>query len=308
MKRIAIALLFTVVALAAAAQQFDLSIDNIMRGPGLYGWTPEDVRWSPDGQRVYFSWKLYSDTLEHDRDTYVVNRDGSGLRKLSDDEKKDAPPVNAQWTRDKHRAVYLDDADVYLWDSAAGKRRALTQTNDVESAPQFTFDETRVTFVRANNVFAIDLANGSIAQLTNIVAPDDKGPNVTLWDDAAKKGTASQEYIKAEERKLLDIVDRKAKKREEDEAKRKRRERASVAQWQDHRPGHQQRVGESEENDRSELHHRGRVHGDDSEQGEGWRCPAAVADCCREHRQWRCEVVRAWFEASAGGCDAAEER
>jgi dipeptidyl aminopeptidase/acylaminoacyl peptidase len=222
MKRIAIALLFAVVALAAPAQQFDLSIDNIMRGPGLYGWTPEEVRWSPDGQHVYFSWKLYTDTLEHDRDTYVVNRDGSGLRKLNDDEKKDAPPANAQWTRDKHRAVYLDDADVYLWDSATNKRRALTQTNDVESAPQFTFDETRVTFVRTNNVFAIDLANGAITQLTNIIAPDDKGPNVTLWDDAAKKGTASQEYIKAEERKLLDIVERKAKKREEDEAKRKR--------------------------------------------------------------------------------------
>jgi len=222
MKRIAVALLFIAVALAAAAQQFDLSIDNIMRGPGLYGWSPDDVRWAPDGQHVYFSWKLYSDTLEHDRDTYVVNRDGSGLRKLSDDEKKDAPPANAQWTRDKHRAVYLDDGDVYLWDSATGKRRALTQTNDVESAPQFTFDENRVTFVRANNVFAIDLANGSLTQLTNIVAPDDKGPNVTLWDDAAKKGTASQEYIKGEERKLLDIIDRRAKKREEDEAKRKR--------------------------------------------------------------------------------------
>jgi dipeptidyl aminopeptidase/acylaminoacyl peptidase len=222
MKRIVIALLFIAVALAAAAQQFDLSIDNIMRGPGLFGWSPEEVRWAPDGQHVYFSWKLYSDSLEHDRDTYVVNRDGSGLRKLSDEEKKDAPPANAQWTRDKHRAVYLDDGDVYLWDAATGRRRALTQTNDVESAPQFTFDETRVTFVRANNVFAIDIAAGSLTQLTNIVAPDDKGPNVTLWDDVAKKGTPSQEYIKGEERKLLDIVDRRAKKREEDEAKRKR--------------------------------------------------------------------------------------
>jgi dipeptidyl aminopeptidase/acylaminoacyl peptidase len=222
MKRVAFALLFAILALAAAAQQFDLSIDNIMRGPGLYGWTPEDVRWSPDGQRVYFSWKLYSDTLEHDRDTYVVNRDGSGLRKLSDDEKKDAPPANAQWTRDKHRAVYVDDGDIFLWDAATGRRQALTQTNDVESAPQFTFDESRVTFVRANNVFAIGIADGSLTQLTNIVAPDDKGPNVAVWDDAAKKGTASQEYIKGEERKLLDIVDRRAKKREEEEAKRKK--------------------------------------------------------------------------------------
>ena len=67
MKRIAVALLFIAVALAAAAQQFDLSIDNIMRGPGLYGWAPDDVRWAPDGQHVYFSWKLYTDTLEHDR-------------------------------------------------------------------------------------------------------------------------------------------------------------------------------------------------------------------------------------------------
>ena len=47
-----------------------------------------------------------------------------------------------------------------------------------------------------------------------------KGPNVTLWDD--KKGTESQEYIKREERKLLAIVDERARKREEDEAKKKK--------------------------------------------------------------------------------------
>ncbi len=222
MKRIAVALLFVLIAASAVAQQFDLSIDNIMRGPGLYGWTPEEVRWSPDGQKVYFSWKLFSDSLEKDRDTYVVNRDGSALRKLSDDEKKDAPPANAQWTRDKRRATFADDGDVFLWDAASGRRRALTQTSDTEGSPQFTFDETQVTFVRANNVFAIDLTIGSLTQFTNIVAPDDKGPNVTVWDDAAKKATASQEYIKGEERKLLDIVERRAKKREEDEAKRKR--------------------------------------------------------------------------------------
>jgi len=79
MKRFALILF---VAAAAAAQQFDLSIDNIMRGNGLVGWEPEELRWSPDGSRVYFTWKQWQDPLEKDRDTYVVNRDGSGMRKI----------------------------------------------------------------------------------------------------------------------------------------------------------------------------------------------------------------------------------
>src|SRR3982751_3359941 len=183
MKRFAFAAVLLILGLAATAQQFDLSIDNIMRGPGLVGWEPDELRWSPDGARVYFGWKQYSDPLEKDRDTYVVNRDGSGLRKLSEEEKKDAPPSNGERTRDKRRIVYAQDGDIFLWDAATGKRRALTQTNDGESSPHFTFDEKRVTFVRANNVFALDLGSGETAQLTNVAGPEDKGPNVTLWDD-----------------------------------------------------------------------------------------------------------------------------
>ncbi|HYS56295.1 MAG TPA: prolyl oligopeptidase family serine peptidase [Thermoanaerobaculia bacterium] len=208
---------FVLLAVAAQAQNFDLTIDNIMRGPNLYGYPPQDVRWTPDGSKIYFSWKQWSDPLEKDRDTWVVNRDGSGLRKLSDEEKKDGPPASGEYTRDKRKVVYVEDGDIYLWD---GKRHAITQTTDTESAPHFTFDEQRVTFVRDNNLFAVSLRDGSIAQLTNVVGPDDKSPNVMLWDD--KKGTESQEYLKGEERKLLAIVDERARKREEDEAKKKK--------------------------------------------------------------------------------------
>jgi dipeptidyl aminopeptidase/acylaminoacyl peptidase len=222
-KWFALAALVVAAALAAHAQQkLDLTIDNIMRGPGLVGYDPQDVRWTPDGAKVFFSWKQHDDPLEKDRDTYVVNRDGGGLRKLSDEEKKDAPPPNGDRTRDKRRIVYAEEGDIWLWDAATGKRRALTQTNDTESSPHFTFDERRVTYVRGNNVFAVDLASGETRQLTNVAGPEDKGPNVTLWYDKDKKGTESQEYVKKEERELLDIVARRARKREEEEAKRKR--------------------------------------------------------------------------------------
>jgi hypothetical protein len=101
---------------AAPAGKFALTIDNIMRGPGLFGWEPEQVRWSGDGQRLYFQWKQASDPLIKDRDTYVVGRDGSGLRKLSDSEAKVAPPASGDTTPDRTRTVYAHDGDIFLYD------------------------------------------------------------------------------------------------------------------------------------------------------------------------------------------------
>ncbi len=46
---------------ASAQGGFPLTIDNIMRGPQLYGYPPQDVRWSGDGQRIYFQWKQASE-------------------------------------------------------------------------------------------------------------------------------------------------------------------------------------------------------------------------------------------------------
>src|SRR3954454_3797425 len=146
MKRAILLVLF----FAAVAHAQTLTIDTIMRGPNFAGYEPRDLRWSRDGQRLYFGWKQASDPLEKDYDTYVVNRDGKGLRKLSEEEAKDAPPMRAEWTRDKKRAVFVDGDDVFLYDSAAGKRRSLTKTLEAESNPRFTRDERHVSFVRDN--------------------------------------------------------------------------------------------------------------------------------------------------------------
>ena len=204
------------VAATASAQK--LTVDFISQGPHLVGYHPEHVRWAPDGKHVYFDWKDRKEAVEKDVDTYVVDRDGSHLRKLSDEEKKDAPPFrNADWTRDGKRAVYVDDGDVWLYDGT--RRRALTRTTDAESNARFTHDEHHVVFVRANNLFELSLDDGALEQLTYIAGADDK---VELWDDKDKKKTASQKYVEKEERKLIPWVDRRATKKEEDEAREKR--------------------------------------------------------------------------------------
>src|SRR5688500_15698448 len=68
----------------APAKRFELTVDSIMRGPALVGYTPADVRWSQDAARVYFRWKQAGEPRLKEMDTYVVNRDGTGLRKLSE--------------------------------------------------------------------------------------------------------------------------------------------------------------------------------------------------------------------------------
>src|SRR5581483_2113070 len=42
---------------AQTAGKFALTIDNIMRGPGLVGYEPAQVRWSGDSRQIFFQWK-----------------------------------------------------------------------------------------------------------------------------------------------------------------------------------------------------------------------------------------------------------
>ena len=46
-------------------------------------------------------------------DTYTVNRDGGGLRKLTDEELKLLPPALGDTTKDKRLMVYSSAGDLY---------------------------------------------------------------------------------------------------------------------------------------------------------------------------------------------------
>jgi len=227
-----------------SATKFPLTIDNIMRGPGLYGYPPQDVRWSGDSQRVYFRWKKHDEPLNKDLSTYVVNRDGSGLRKLTEDEEKDAPPMSAEDGRERRQregpavagdntrswklSVYSSAGDLYLYDRMANRRHALTKTGEGEQNPRFTQDEKRIVYTRANNLYVLSPADGLVEQLTDIrtggadttAAGGPRGR--AAQDGEERKGTESQEFLKKEERDLLEVVREQAKKREEDRAKRKK--------------------------------------------------------------------------------------
>nr|MBA3768580.1 hypothetical protein [Acidobacteriota bacterium] len=49
-------------------KRFELTVDSIMRGAALIGYTPADVRWSQDSGRIYFRWKAANEPRLKDMD------------------------------------------------------------------------------------------------------------------------------------------------------------------------------------------------------------------------------------------------
>ncbi|HXM49809.1 MAG TPA: prolyl oligopeptidase family serine peptidase [Pyrinomonadaceae bacterium] len=204
---------------APAPKSFQLTVDSIMRGPRLVGYPPTGVYWSQDSQRVYFRWKQAGEPRLKEMSLYVANRDGTGLRRLSEDEAKQAPPATGELSKDKTMTVFADEGDIFIYDHAKGARRQITRTVDAETNPHFNFDQKHIYFTRQSNLYVMALDSGSLDELTDIRIGAGAAPSAT------PKGTDSQEYLKKEERTLLDAVRERAEQREEQEKKRKEREK-----------------------------------------------------------------------------------
>src|SRR5438270_7725845 len=189
------------------AKKFELTVDSIMRGPDLVGYPPAGVYWSQDSRRVFFRWKRAGEPRLKEMSLYVVNRDGTGLRKLTDEEEKQAPPAGGELSKDKTLTVFTEDGDVFLYDYAKGERRQLTKTTDAESNAHFTRDQRHVFFTRQNNLYVMSLDGGALEQLTDIrlaVASGDSqqarggagGGGIQATVGAQRSASESQEFVR----------------------------------------------------------------------------------------------------------------
>jgi dipeptidyl aminopeptidase/acylaminoacyl peptidase len=198
-------------AVKTAPASFDLTVDSIMRGPDLVGWPPTGLRWSADSQKLYFDWRRPG---EDRASTYVVDRNGTTPRRLTDDEKKTAPPAGGRWDKARRRVLFVDGGDVVLVDGTTGERRQITRTTGQESNPRWARNDTHITFVREGNLYIVPVepdASALLAQVTDV------GPR-----RAEPRLTDSQRFIRDEEEKLLEYIRRQneqRKKREEEQKK-----------------------------------------------------------------------------------------
>jgi dipeptidyl aminopeptidase/acylaminoacyl peptidase len=241
----------------AAPKKFELTVDSIMRGTDLVGYEPSRAYWSQDSQRVYFRWKRAGESRLKEPDLYVANRDGGGLRKLSEEEARLASPAAGDLSKDKTMTVFAEDGDIFIYDNVKNERRQITNTTDGEINPRFTKDQKYIVFTRQNNLYRMALDGAGMTQLTDVRAggapaeaaqplrgfggggfggqrqqgqqgqgqQGQQGQGAAGGRTSQQRGAESQEYVKKEERELLEAVRERAQNREEQEAKRKQREK-----------------------------------------------------------------------------------
>ena len=188
------------------AKPFALTVDSIMRGPELVGNPPNNLRWSGDSKELFFEWLIPKDDQPS---TWVVGRDGGSPRRLSEVERRIAPPANGQWDARRRRILGVDRGDIVIIDTVDRKRIDVTRTTGNESSPRWARNETHVTFVRDNSLFIVPVdhvGGGTVVQLTDVSA---RRTDPRLSD--------SQKFIKEEEPRIIDWVEQEA-------ARRKRRE------------------------------------------------------------------------------------
>ncbi len=223
---------------AQPAERFALTMDNIMRGPELVGYEPAQVRWSGDSREMYFEWKEHTRKETDPMETWVVNRDGSGLRELSDEEARLAPPAFGDTSKDHRLTVYASGGDLFLYNRQTGKTGQITRTTDPEANPRFLPDGKRIAFTRANNLYVMSLDGAGLVQMTDIRAAGAPAPAAAAGGRGfggrggapqpatptgePQKGTPSQEYLKTEQKELLEIIREKTTLHDQEEARRKK--------------------------------------------------------------------------------------
>lgn len=157
------------------------SLKVIMQGEQFVGYLPEDVRWSPDSRRVYFSWNPEGELL---RSTYQTDSLGASPQLLSTEEEAQLHG-RGNYSKDRKWFLYEKNGDIFLLNLENGYLKPVTLTTERESSPTFDGREQWVVYQRNNNLFAWDRFIGTTRQLTHFKqgkAPSDKqAEGIDAW-------------------------------------------------------------------------------------------------------------------------------
>ena len=206
---------------AAAPAAPALTLETVSRDWNQFvGMAPAQIRWSGDGQSIYFEWNPERNDTSS---LYALSVSGGQPRKLNPEEVRLVPPTEPRGShavdvvntsRDGSLVAYERQGDIFLLTARSLKVARLTSTEAVEENPRITHDLASVTFESADNLFVHDIASGALTQVTNFRTGRTSG----------RPPNEQEKYLEAQQLDLFDFVKR-ADRQSKELADRNRREK-----------------------------------------------------------------------------------
>lgn len=153
--------------LLAPKATFPLTIESIMRGPALVGYPPKELRWSPDGMQLRFSWAKADGSADPPFKEFVVKRDGSGLAPALGVTPVDSSGI-PKGSKFGDQIVYDALGELYTYDVATKTTKKITDSAESKRSPKFVDDGKGVVYASGDNLFRLNLADGKSTQLTDL--------------------------------------------------------------------------------------------------------------------------------------------
>lgn len=186
-----------------------LTVEKIMRDPKWIGSSPSGISWTADSKAIQFSWnpdKAIDDSF------YVYALNSTSPSKLKYNEAmRNIAMNNAVYNNLNTLRVFAYKGDLFLVEVKTGQTKAITQTEEAETAPKFIMNDEWISFQRNQNMYAWHIATGTIKQLTNFV----KGgmPTMPRRSDAASKPVGQEPWLATQQLELFQVLrERKAKR------------------------------------------------------------------------------------------------
>lgn len=173
------------VATTLTVQAKPLTLERIFDDPSLAGKAPVQLKFSPDGSRVtylqgktddYNRYDLWEYNLKDNKNRLLVDSAQlfSGPENLSDEEKARRERqrifgkgiLEYKWSKDGKALLFPLNGDLYYYDLASAKSRKLTDTDAFETDARFSPKGNFVSFIREQNLFALNLKSGKEIQLS----------------------------------------------------------------------------------------------------------------------------------------------